>query len=57
MGFISDYKDQIEGQSLEFKEAGTRLPANLWETYSAFSNTEGGQIILDVSEHHNDDGQ
>lgn len=39
-----------EGQQVEFKEASFELPDDLWETYSAFANTEGGEIILGISE-------
>ncbi len=39
-----------EGVHLEFKKSQTKLSEDLWETYSAFANTEGGIIILGVKD-------
>ena len=42
-----------EDERVEFKCASSELPDNLWETYSAFCNTDGGTIILGIREGKN----
>ena len=42
-----------EDERVEFKRAASELPDNLWETYSAFCNTDGGTIILGIREGKN----
>lgn len=39
-----------ESFDLEFKSAKGGFPKSFWETYSSFANTEGGIIILGISE-------
>ena len=37
-----------EAEDLEFKLAATKVPDDMWETYSSFANSEGGIIVLGV---------
>lgn len=42
-----------ENEILEFKECKEKLSSSFWETYSAFSNTDGGIIVLGIKDNHN----
>ena len=47
---LNSLQEQRENYNLEFKESENKLPGDFWETYSSFSNTAGGFIILGVKE-------
>ena len=39
-----------EGSDWEFKSAQGGFPRNFWETYSAMANSDGGTVLLGLSE-------
>ena len=41
----------IEWDDFEVKEAKDKLPDNVWDTVSAFSNTSGGWIVFGAAQH------
>ena len=47
---LSRFDEYREGNRLEVKKAGERLPDSLWETYSSFSNCSGGVIVPGAAE-------
>ena len=43
--------NEIEWDDFEMKTGQNKLPNDVWETVSAFSNTSGGWIVLGVHQH------
>ena len=52
---IFELMDIGENSEIEFKKAKNSVPKDLWETYSAMSNTNGGTIVLGVEERFDKD--
>ena len=48
--FVDNLLSHSESDDLEYKSAAGGFPGSFWDTYSAFANSDGGIIMLGVSE-------
>ena len=48
--FVDNLLSHSESDDLEYKSAAGGFPGSFWDTYSAFANSDGGIILLGVSE-------
>ncbi len=48
--FETDINNLKESNLIEFKKSRGGLSNSLWESYSAFANTNGGTIVLGIDE-------
>lgn len=48
-----DYKNLKENYQTELKESSNAIPSSVYETYSSFANTSGGNIYLGIKEKSN----
>ena len=47
---LFEHPSLYEGADVEFKSGKGGVPKDLWETYSAFANSNGGTIFLGIAE-------
>lgn len=53
---VRELLSEGEHTTLECKRATNSVPNSVWDTYSAFANTNGGTILLGVDENKDENG-